>query len=108
MLKCYEIHFHRPNAKVPVMICRYTISLTCVLKTKDRLDDTIVLCIIRLLHLVYGIVLYEFPFPNWSIFSSVSKCAIFNLFIFSFSVYLLYCEFIRILSGDWDIVYVQG
>jgi hypothetical protein len=37
---------YRPNAKVQVMICRYTIRLPCVLKTKERLDDTIVLCMI--------------------------------------------------------------
>jgi hypothetical protein len=45
---------------VQVMICRYTISLPCVLKTKDRLDDTIVLCmIVRLI--VYSAYNYS-PF----------------------------------------------
>jgi hypothetical protein len=51
---------YRPNAKVQVMICRYTISLPCVLKTKDRLDNTIVLCmIVRLI--VYSAYNYS-PF----------------------------------------------
>jgi hypothetical protein len=51
---------NRPNAKVQVMICRYTISLPCMLKTKDCLDDTIVLCmIVRLI--VYSAYNYS-PF----------------------------------------------
>jgi hypothetical protein len=58
---------NRPNAKVTVMKCRYTISLTCVLKTKDRLDDHIVLCmIVRLI--VYSAYHYSpFAFGLWMV-----------------------------------------
>jgi hypothetical protein len=68
---------YRPNAKVPVMISRYTISLTCVLKTKDHLDNPIVLCmIVRLI--VYSAYHYS-PFA-FGLLRLITQCKVCSLF----------------------------
>jgi hypothetical protein len=67
----------RPNAKVPVMKSRYTISLTCVLKTKYHLDDPIVLC------MIVGLIVYSAY--HYSLFAFGLYVNIFeqsNLYIF--------------------------